>query len=128
MTTYRVPAAASRCEQTIKKSRFIAIADFAPDDAAVKTALTLAKSEFNDARHICHAAVLGKPATARYQFNDDGEPSGTAGRPILNVLQHNELGDILCLVVRYFGGEVLPFIRVFQCLVHVVDRTRTRNN
>ena len=64
-----------------------------------------ARAEFPDARHVCWAFVCGTPGNyADYGFSDDGEPGGTAGKPILNVLQHNPVSDLCAIVVRYFGG------------------------
>ena len=69
--------------------------------AAVKRA----KTDYPDARHHCWAYLLGSPADARSAGkSDDGEPAGTAGKPILNVLQHGLIGDVLVIVIRYFGG------------------------
>lgn len=60
---------------------------------------------YPDARHICYGYILGDPKnTTHAGFDDDGEPNGTAGRPILNVLQHKGIGNVLVAVVRYFGG------------------------
>lgn len=67
--------------------------------------LGLARKEYPDARHHCWAYVLGNPGNAASAAaNDDGEPSGTAGKPILNVIQHKNIGDIMVVVIRYFGG------------------------
>lgn len=63
------------------------------------------REEYPDARHICWAFVCGIPGNySDYGFSDDGEPSGTAGKPILNVLQHNPVSNIATFVIRYFGG------------------------
>lgn len=68
-------------------------------------ALDEVKLAFPDARHHCWAYLIGDPAMPlTVAMSDDGEPSGTAGKPILNVLQHKDVGDILLVVVRYFGG------------------------
>ena len=64
------------------------------------------RKEFFDARHVCYAYMLGAERT-NYRINDDGEPSGTAGKPILGQINSNELTDILIIVVRYFGGTLL---------------------
>ena len=91
--------------QEVKKSRFIGVATRvgSVDDARAK--LSSLRREFPDATHHCSAYVIGDPSsTSELHADDDGEPSGTAGRPILNVLQHRRLGDVLVVVVRYFGG------------------------
>lgn len=89
----------------IKKSRFIALACPCTTRAQAMVFLEQAKSEFPDARHHCWAYVLGDPDNAASMASsDDGEPGGTAGRPILSVLQHKNIGDLMLVVVRYFGG------------------------
>jgi len=61
--------------------------------------------KYADARHHCWAYIIGDPNnTTSAGFDDDGEPNGTAGRPILNVLQHKSIGNVIIIVVRYFGG------------------------
>jgi uncharacterized YigZ family protein len=77
-----------------------------PED--VEKELEGIRGEFPDATHHCFAYVLGNPdAGPRMRFDDAGEPAGTAGRPILNVLQRRKVGDALVVVVRYFGGVKL---------------------
>ena len=105
---HAVAAREARFEQEIKRSRFIGIATpvKSPEEAAA--ALAAVKKEFPDATHHCWAYVVGDPeSSSQLRMNDDGEPTGTAGRPILNVLQHKHVGDILVVVVRYFGGTKL---------------------
>ena len=63
------------------------------------------REKYPDARHHCWAYIIGDPNnTTSAGFDDDGEPNGTAGRPILNVLQHKSIGNVIVIVVRYFGG------------------------
>ena len=63
------------------------------------------RERYPDARHFCWGYIIGDPDnTTSAGFDDDGEPSGTAGRPILNVLQHKSIGNVIIIVVRYFGG------------------------
>ncbi|GAA6152079.1 YigZ family protein [Pseudoteredinibacter isoporae] len=89
----------------IKKSEFICQLHEVSDRAAAMSVLASAREQYPDARHHCWAYILGSPRQAISQaFNDDGEPSGTAGKPILNVLQHRGLGNTMAIVVRYFGG------------------------
>ncbi|MBB6522008.1 YigZ family protein [Pseudoteredinibacter isoporae] len=89
----------------IKKSEFICQLHEVLDRAAAMAVLAQAREQYPDARHHCWAYILGAPAQALSQaFNDDGEPSGTAGKPILNVLQHRNMGNTMAIVVRYFGG------------------------
>lgn len=89
----------------IKKSEFIAYAyPVANRDAAMFHVEQL-RVKYPDARHWCWAYIIGDPDnTTSAGFDDDGEPNGTAGRPILNVLQHKSIGNVIIIVVRYFGG------------------------
>jgi uncharacterized YigZ family protein len=102
---YPTPANATEVKTEVKKSRFIARAARASDRQEALAFVEQSKREFPDARHHCWAYLLGNPASAATAaMNDDGEPSGTAGRPILNVIQHKGIGDVVVVVVRYFGG------------------------
>ncbi|WP_205422662.1 IMPACT family protein [Seongchinamella sediminis] len=92
-------------ELLVRKSRFIARLEPVTDRAQVNAAVARARQDYPDARHHCWAYLLGRPADAAGAgMSDDGEPAGTAGRPILNVLQYGELGNALVIVSRYFGG------------------------
>lgn len=103
--TYPVPAQPVEVEFELKKSRFITRIGCVRDKEEAKTFVAKAHADYRDARHHCWAYVLGNPASASHAgMNDDGEPSGTAGRPILNVIQHKGVGDVLVVVIRYFGG------------------------
>lgn len=105
---YTIPAAEHRVEQTIQRSRFIAtVAQAASVDEAAAFVRRVS-AEFADATHNCWAYVVGRPAsTDRVGMSDDGEPHGTAGRPMLNVLLHSGVGDIAAVVTRYYGGTKL---------------------
>lgn len=92
--------------EKIKGSRFIGILTPVQDSDAALAALQRIREEFADARHHCWAWRLGADRD-RFRFGDDGEPSGSAGRPILQALDGQELTDILAVVVRYFGGTKL---------------------
>jgi len=105
MPDYKIPAETTCYEQEIKKSRFIAYAANAATAEAAHDFIKQIRKKYPDARHVCWAFVAGKPGnTTQVSFSDDGEPNGTAGMPMLNVLQHGETGDIVVVVVRYFGG------------------------
>lgn len=93
----------SKAVYTEKRSKFIAYAIPVSTIEDVKTELEKYRKEYYDARHICWAYMLGSDRID-FRSNDDGEPSGTAGKPILGQINSNELTDILILVVRYFGG------------------------
>jgi uncharacterized YigZ family protein len=102
---YCVPAKEMERETEIKKSRFIARAARVRSREEAMVFLERARGDYPDARHHCWAYLLGSPESARNAaMNDDGEPSGTAGKPILNVIQHKAIGDVMVVVVRYFGG------------------------
>ena len=89
-----------------KGSKFIAFAWPILSDAELKPILLKLRAEHTRANHFCYAYRLS-PDRSVYRINDDGEPSGTAGRPILNVLLSADLTNILVVVVRYFGGTLL---------------------
>ena len=88
---------------TEKRSKFIAIAIPVRTLEEVKQHLEVYQKKYYDARHVCYAYMLGHERT-NFRANDNGEPSGTAGKPILGQINSNELTDILIIVVRYFGG------------------------
>jgi len=102
---YPVPAGYLERVTEIKKSRFIARVAPVNSRDVVHQWLAQAQADHPDARHICWAYQIGRPGSAaEAAMNDDGEPSGTAGKPILSVIQHKDMGDVLVLVIRYFGG------------------------
>lgn len=87
-------------------SRFIAIAIPVTTQEEIKNRLEELRKEYHDARHHCYAWVLS-PDRQAWRVNDDGEPSGTAGKPILGQINSRELTNILVVVIRYFGGTLL---------------------
>ena len=105
---YPVPAATHRVEQEINRSRFITtIARASTTDDAVAFIRAVGE-EFRDATHNCWAYLVGPPGdTSRIGMSDDGEPHGTAGRPMLNALMHAGIGDVAVVVTRYYGGTKL---------------------
>lgn len=105
---YPVPAARHRVEDVILRSRFITTVDYAPTVEAARTFIAAIKDEFSDATHNCWAYLVGPPgSSSQIGYSDDGEPHGTAGRPMFTVLEHCGLGDIVVVVTRYFGGTKL---------------------
>ncbi len=88
---------------TEKRSRFISFAIPVRTVDEVKAAVARYRKEYYDARHVCWAYMLGSDRKL-FRANDDGEPSSTAGKPILGQINSNELTDILIVVIRYFGG------------------------
>lgn len=89
-----------------KKSRFLSFAVSAESEEEVLEVLEAARKKYWDARHVCYAYILGNRGENR-RFSDDGEPAGTAGKPILEVLSGAGVVNTLIIVVRYFGGVLL---------------------
>jgi len=104
--TYKTVASDARGLFKDRGSRFIALVIPVTGQDQIKEKLEELRKEFHDARHHCYAWVLG-PDRQTWRANDDGEPSGTAGRPILGQINSRELTDILIVVIRYFGGTLL---------------------
>lgn len=105
---YPIPAQRHRAEEEIKRSRFITTLAYTPTVDAARAFINEVSTEFSDASHNCWAYVVGSPgATGQIGLSDDGEPHGTAGRPMLTVLLHSGIGDICAVVTRYFGGTLL---------------------
>jgi len=102
LPTYTLPAPLS-AELEIRKSRFIAHAIPVADRDAAMTELQRLREQHPSATHVCWALLAG----GQSGMSDDGEPSGTAGRPILEVLRHHDLDGVLAAVVRYYGGVKL---------------------
>ena len=88
---------------TDKRSKFLAFAHHVSTVDEIKDLLAGYRKKYYDARHVCYAYMLG-PERIDFRANDDGEPSSTAGKPILGQINSNELTDILIVVVRYYGG------------------------
>lgn len=86
-----------------KRSKFLAFAHHVESEDEIKALLQEYKKKYYDARHVCYAYVLG-PDRKTFRANDDGEPSSTAGKPILGQINSAELTDIFVAVVRYYGG------------------------
>ena len=102
---YFVPAKPVVVETEIKKSRFITWLAPATSRAEALAFIQSVRQKYPDATHHCTAYIAGAPnGGAAIACDDDGEPSGTAGKPMLNVLMHKGVGEIVAVVVRYFGG------------------------
>jgi len=104
--TYKTIASVSEGIYRDKGSKFIAIAIPVISETQIKDEIAVIKKKYFDARHHCYAYILG-PFKDSYRFNDDGEPSSTAGRPIYGQLLSKDLTNVLVVVVRYFGGVKL---------------------
>lgn len=95
-----------RADIEVRRSRFIALVYRVDSEQAAREQITLARKDFHDARHHCSAFIIG-PGQQVARSNDDGEPAGTAGMPMLDVLRGRGLSDVCAVVVRYFGGILL---------------------
>ena len=100
---YKTIASTSEGYYTEKRSKFLAFAHHVQTVDEVKELLAGYRKKYYDARHVCYAYMLGAERT-EFRANDDGEPSSTAGKPILGQINSNELTDILIVVMRYYGG------------------------
>ena len=100
MDTYKTIAAPAEGLYKEQGSKFFSFAYPVSSVDEVKMLVEAKRKEFHDARHVCYAYMLGSART-EFRSNDDGEPSGTAGRPILGQINSNQLTDILIIVVRY---------------------------
>lgn len=101
--TYRTISAISEGYYTEKRSKFYAFAHPVETVDEVKDIVAMYRKKFYDARHVCWAYMLGHDR-ADFRANDDGEPSSTAGKPILGQINSSELTNILVVVIRYYGG------------------------
>lgn len=104
---HRVAISPSRYELIEKRSRFITYCERINSQDEFKAFLQRLKQQYPDARHFCYGFRIGPLNGAQRGFSDDGEPNGTAGMPILNVIDHSPFSDIAIIVVRYFGGTKL---------------------
>lgn len=119
---YSIPATPRhRVEEVIKRSRFITTLAHVESPEAARDFVAEMKAEFPDATHNCWAFAAGPPGdTAFVGLSDDGEPHGTAGKPMLNVLLHSGVGEIAAVVTRYFGGTKLGtggLVRAYSSMV-----------
>lgn len=129
------PGEVFRVEQTIKRSRFIASVGHTLGVEEAKAFIEQIKAEFEDARHNCWAYCAGAAgSTDRIGASDDGEPHGTAGRPMLTAVTHSGIGEVTVVVTRYFGGILLGtggLVKAYQSSVKmaleaVPTRIRTK--
>ena len=105
MTEYIIPYQDAESEFTEKRSRFITHLYQVKTEAEARTRIEEMKKKYYDARHNCWCYLLREGGVVRY--SDDGEPQGTAGQPMLNVFQRQEVWNVCCIVTRYFGGVLL---------------------
>lgn len=118
--SYRILYKGGTAEITIKKSRFIAHTQPVSSEQEALSYLAQIRKQYHDARHNCFAFVCGHDNRLQ-RFSDDGEPSGTAGKPILELLLESGIHDALIVVTRYFGGTLLGtggLLRAYQQAAH----------
>ena len=106
MTSYLTIARPGVAETEVRRSRFRCRVERVDTEDAARAVVARARAEHLDARHHCSAFVLG-PDGAVQRSSDDGEPSGTAGAPMLEVLRGREVSDVVAVVTRWFGGTLL---------------------
>ena len=105
---FLIPARVHRVEEVIQRSRFVTTLAHAPSPEAAHAFVQRIRDEFPDATHHCWAFVAGPPgSTMTIGMSDDGEPHGAAGRPMLTTLLHSEVGEIVAVTTRSFGGTKL---------------------
>ena len=130
-TRYSIPAAFQRSESEVERSRFITSIKAAETPEEALAFVTRLKQEFPDANHNCWAYLIGPPGRSdRIGLSDDGEPHGAAGKPMLTVVQHSNIGDIVVVVTRYFGGiklgkggMVKAYTRAVQSALEQLEKT-----
>jgi len=105
--SYQAPAKSWQIELEVKRSKFLTFAANAVDRSQAEGFIRNLREKHPHANHVCWAYIAGAPNTTIRSMSDDGEPSGTAGRPMLKVLEYSGYGDIVVAVVRYFGGTKL---------------------
>ena len=105
--SYPVPAVEKKVELEVKRSKFIAFVGNASTRLQAEAFVKNLRAEHPHANHVCWAYIVGSPDSTVRSMSDDREPNGTAGMPMLKVLEHSGLGDVVVAVVRYFGGTKL---------------------
>ena len=103
-SSYQIPHSTVHTEQTIKQSRFICYLGHGPSLAQVKEEVQRVRDLHPRASHVCWAYIAGPPQTTDKGSSDDGEPRGTAGRPMLSILERAGYGEIWTAIARYYGG------------------------
>lgn len=111
MDTYSTIEAPAQAKVVIKKSTFLGFAFPVSSEAEAEEIIRAHRKQYYDARHVCYAyrllSIVDDQRSAIEKYSDNGEPSGTAGRPMMGTMQKAELTNVLIIVVRYFGGILL---------------------
>ena len=127
--TYRVPRRAAQAEIEVKRSRFLCTLERVEDEQSARALVDRLRREHWDARHHCSAFVVGTPPVPVERSSDDGEPAGTAGAPMLEVLRGAGLSDTAVVVTRWFGGTLLGaggLVRAYGDAGRVESELRSR--
>ena len=104
---YRIIASPGTSDVEVKKSHFLCDLKNVHSEEEAKAFLDEIRHKYHDASHHCFAMRIGAPGTEYERFSDDGEPSGTAGKPMLGILKNESIYDVCAVVTRYFGGTLL---------------------
>ncbi|MEM5948803.1 YigZ family protein [Spirochaetia bacterium 38H-sp] len=104
MSSYFMISSVSMAEYTVKRSRFISYAIPVIDRDTAEIEIKKKREEYSDATHVVYAYAIGKPGSEIIGMSDDGEPHGTAGKPVLSQITGRNLWNLLVVVIRYFGG------------------------
>lgn len=104
MDSYRIPTKSGASEYVDKRSRFLGLVRPVGSEDEARTIIAACKKQYHDARHNCWCYLVGESVV---RYSDDGEPQGTAGQPMLNVFQRENVTNVCCVVTRYFGGILL---------------------
>ena len=107
MTRYRTIARDGVAEVEVKRSRFLCTLERVEEESAARAVVERLRKQHWDARHHCSAFVIGPPPGTLERSSDDGEPAGTAGAPMLEVLRGHQVSDAVAVVTRWFGGTLL---------------------
>ncbi|MFC2101399.1 IMPACT family protein [Bacteroidota bacterium] len=126
--TYFSIASESQSSLREKASKFLSFAFPVTSEEEVKNYLDQLRKEYYNANHHCYAYRLGHPDADIYRINDDGEPSGSAGRPIYGQLLSRELSDLIVVVVRYFGGTKLGVPGLIHAYKSAASEALDQNN
>lgn len=104
MDSYRIPTGNGASEYVEKRSRFLGLVQPVSSEDEARAVIAACKKQYHDARHNCWCYLVGESIV---RYSDDGEPQGTAGQPMLNVFQRENVTNVCCVVTRYFGGILL---------------------
>lgn len=104
MDSYRIPTGNGASEYVEKRSRFLGLVQPVSSEDEAREIIAACKKQYHDARHNCWCYLVGESVV---RYSDDGEPQGTAGQPMLNVFQRENVTNVCCVVTRYFGGILL---------------------